>query len=105
MHWHEAVPYLGAGIGFGLVLGFIVGFAAKKVATLVAILVALLFVAVQYLVSQHLIVVNWHGVETAMSHAAASATARSHGMWDMLVLNVPSAGAFGVGFWLGFKKG
>jgi uncharacterized membrane protein (Fun14 family) len=89
----------------GLVTGWAVGFALKKIAKLVALILAVVFVFVQLLVVNKMMVVNWPALAHTFSIATGHVASHSNHWWSTLLLNFPYAGAFGVGFFSGFKKG
>lgn len=97
--------WLGTGVGFGLISGWVVGFVLKKVALLAACFLGLVFVAIQLLVVNRFITVNWPAVADLFGHVARGLSAPHASWWQMLVGNFPYAGSFGVGFFFGFRKG
>jgi uncharacterized membrane protein (Fun14 family) len=99
------LPYLGTGIGFGLVTGWAVGFVTKKVAKIAAFFLGVLFIAVQVLVVNKLLVVNWHGFTDVFIQVTKPFTSNPSHWWSLLLVSFPYAGAFAVGFAFGFKKG
>ena len=103
--WAQYLPVLGAGVGFGLVSGWAVGYLAKKVMLLLALAVGLVFVVIQVMVVSKLLSVNWHGVSVSFTRLTHHVQGGHSAMWSVLVYNFPYAGAFAVGFALGFKKG
>jgi len=103
--WNALAPWLGAGVGFGLVTGWAVGFLAKKVAKLAALLLALIFIGIQLLVANHLLVVNWHGVAAGFEQMTQHMSSQSAHWRSLLMMNFPYAGSFAVGFFMGFRKG
>lgn len=103
--WSDYVPVLGAGVGFGLVSGWAVGYLAKKLMLLLALAVGLVFVVIQVMVVSRLLSVNWQGVAASFDRLTHQVQGGHSALWSVLVYNFPYAGAFAVGFALGFKKG
>ena len=101
----NVLAWLGTGIGFGLVSGWAVGYALKKVALLAALLLGLSFILVQLMVVNRFVTVDWKAVADSFGHASRSLSGPNASWWKLLVNNFPYAGSFGVGFFMGFKKG
>jgi len=91
-------------LGIGAVGGFIVGYALKKAAKIVAVIIGLFLVALIYLVSKGIITVDYGKFEDAISSALGGAGTAA-GWLAPLIAHLPFAGAFGLGFFLGFKMG
>lgn len=101
----SVLAWLGTGIGFGLVSGWVVGFVLKKVALVAAFILGVIFIVIQLMVVNRFISVNWPAVAEFFGHAAKQMGAQNAPWWKMLIGNFPYAGSFGVGFFLGFRKG
>jgi uncharacterized membrane protein (Fun14 family) len=96
-------------IGFGGTFGFLLGYGLKKVATIllkIAALVAGLFMlGLTWLASTGVISINFNAFTSTMESTmtgALSALASSIA-WAAQIL--PIGGSFGLGFYLGAKKG
>ena len=57
------------------------------------------------MVVSHMVQVNWHGVAAGFGRLTHSVQGSRSALWSILVYNFPYAGAFAVGFGLGFRKG
>ena len=96
-------------IGFGGTFGFLLGYGLKKVATIllkIAALVAGLFMlGLTWLASIGVVTLNFNAFTSTMENgmAGALAAAASSLAWTAQVL--PIGGSFGLGFYLGAKKG
>jgi len=105
--WSELFGGSVASLGFGGVAGAVVGYTAKKVTKLAALILGLVFIAVQILVYEGFVTVNWTAVETTMQGVWVD----PHGVtladraWSIVTANLPFGGAFVAGFALGFKLG
>jgi uncharacterized membrane protein (Fun14 family) len=91
-------------LGIGAVGGFIVGYALKKVTKIVAVIIGLFLVALIYLVSKGIITVDYGKFEDAIFKALGGAGTAT-GWLAPIIAHLPFAGAFGLGFFLGFKMG
>jgi len=91
-------------LGIGAVGGFIVGYALKKAAKIVAVIIGLFLVALIYLVNKGIITIDYGKFEDAISEALGGAGTAA-GWLAPLIAHLPFAGAFGLGFFLGFKIG
>jgi uncharacterized membrane protein (Fun14 family) len=96
-------------IGFGGTFGFLLGYGLKKIATIllkIAALIAGLFtLALTWLASIGIITINFNTFTSTAENGmtgALSALVTSLG-WAAQVL--PIGGSFGLGFYLGAKKG
>ena len=90
-------------LGGGGIAGWAVGYTLKKVAKVVAIFLGITFISLQYLAYKHVITVDWTKVQNAVDKQHLEQSAQ--GFMSMLTYNLPFAGSFLVGFWLGFRKG
>jgi len=91
-------------LGIGAVGGFIVGYALKKVTKIVAVIIGLFLVALIYLVNKGIITIDYGKFEDAILNALGGA-GTTLGWLATLIAHLPFAGAFGLGFFLGFKIG
>lgn len=92
-----------ATLGGGGIAGWCVGYTLKKVAKVVAIFLGITFITLQYLAYKHVITVDWSKVQSAVDKKHLEQSAE--GVMSILTYNLPFAGSFIVGFFLGFKKG
>ena len=95
--------FMVATLGGGGIAGWAVGYTLKKVAKVVAIFLGVTFITLQYLAYKHIITVDWTKVQNAVDKQHLEKSAE--GLMSMLTYNLPFAGSFLVGFWLGFRKG
>ncbi len=95
--------FLLATLGGGGIAGWAVGYTLKKVAKVVAIFLGVTFITLQYLAYKHVITVDWTKVQNAVDKQHLEKSAE--GFMSILTYNLPFAGSFMVGFWLGFRKG
>ncbi len=95
--------FLLATLGGGGIAGWAVGYTLKKVAKVVAIFLGVTFITLQYLAYKHVITVDWSKVQNAVDKQHLEKSAE--GLMSILTYNLPFAGSFIVGFWLGFRKG
>ena len=95
--------FMVATLGGGGIAGWAVGYTLKKVAKVVALFLGVTFITLQYLAYKHVITVDWTKVQNAVDKQHLEKSAE--GLMSMLTYNLPFAGSFLVGFWLGFRKG
>ena len=91
-------------LGIGGVGGFVVGYALKKLARIVALLLGVGFVALQYLSYKGFIIINYE----AMKDWVLNLTGQTAGLQSLmtdLIIHIPFGASFGLGFYLGLKKG
>jgi uncharacterized membrane protein (Fun14 family) len=90
-------------LGMGGLTGWAVGFTMKKFAKLAALCVGIGFMSIQFLAFHKFIIIDWDKIKTAVPNESLQRT------WieamSILTFNLPFAGSFIAGFWLGFKKG
>lgn len=101
----SVLAWLGTGVGFGLLSGWAVGYALKKVALFAAFIVGVVFIIIQLMVVNRLVTVDWNAVATFFGQASRVVSGPHASWWNVLLSNFPYAGSFGVGFFLGFRKG
>ncbi|MEW6709959.1 MAG: FUN14 domain-containing protein [Candidatus Riflebacteria bacterium] len=90
-------------LGSGGIAGWAVGFTLKKVAKLAALVVGVAFISIQYRAYKQYITIDWDKIRQSVPNESIE---RSYAeMMSVLTYNLPFAGAFIVGFWLGFRKG
>ncbi|RMF88136.1 MAG: hypothetical protein D6736_11235 [Nitrospinota bacterium] len=103
--YQQLLPETGLQIGFGFLTGFVAGYAGKKLIKLLAILLGLLFLTLQVLAAGGFITVNWSYIQQT-SESLYSEVERSRQLWwQILTDQLPFVAPFGVGFWVGFRKG
>jgi uncharacterized membrane protein (Fun14 family) len=91
-------------IGIGGVGGFVVGYTVKKVARLVAIVLGIGFVALQYLAYRGIISIDY----TVLKEEVLKLTGKATGLQGLItdiIIHIPFGASFGLGFYLGLKKG
>lgn len=96
--------YLKTG-GFGFITGFFIGFALKKLSKLLVIFIGIILISIQLLVYNGLVNINWTGFETSTNEIIANQEGILNSLKTILFVNIPFAGAAGIGFLLGLKKG
>ena len=96
-------------IGFGGTFGFLLGYGLKKVATIVlkiaALIAGLFMLGLTWLASAGVITLNFDAFTSTMGNGMAGALSALVGslVWAAQIL--PLGGSFGLGFYLGAKKG
>ena len=100
----DLIFYLKTG-GFGFITGFIIGYAFKKISKLLVIVIGLILIGIQLLVYNGIININWTIVESSASDIFANQEWSLEKLKSVLLVNLPFAGAAGVGLLLGLKKG
>lgn len=96
--------YLKTG-GFGFITGFIIGYAFKKLSKFLVIIVGLILICTQLLVYNGIISVNWAILESTTKDIISNQQWSLEKLKSVLLVNLPFAGAAGIGFLLGLKKG
>ena len=90
-------------LGMGGMTGWAVGFTMKKFAKLAALVVGVTFISIQFLAFHKFITIDWNRIKSAVPNEQIQKT------WldamSVLTFNLPFAGSFLAGFWLGFRKG
>jgi uncharacterized membrane protein (Fun14 family) len=96
-------------IGFGGTLGFLLGYGLKKVATIVlkilALVSGLFMLGMTWLASLGIITVNFDAFYKNTGATFAGALAGLIGSLTFMAQILPIGGSFGLGFYLGAKKG
>ncbi|GAB4270470.1 MAG: FUN14 domain-containing protein [Candidatus Rifleibacteriota bacterium] len=90
-------------LGSGGIAGWAVGFTLKKFAKLAALIVGVAFITIQYLAFNRYITIDWERIRQSVPDETIEQSWTS--LMSMLTYNLPFAGAFLVGFWMGFRKG
>jgi uncharacterized membrane protein (Fun14 family) len=100
---------LAAQIGFGGTFGFLLGYGLKKVATLLlkicALVAGLFMLVLTWLASIGVVTINLGAFTSTMDNGMAGALSAlvASLVWAAQIL--PIGGSFGLGFYLGAKKG
>ena len=96
-------------VGFGGTLGFLLGYGLKKVAAIVLKIVALIsglfMLGLTWLASIGVITVNFNSFANAAGNTFANSLTAIVGSLAFLAQVFPMGGSFGLGFYLGAKKG
>jgi uncharacterized membrane protein (Fun14 family) len=96
-------------IGLGGTLGFLLGYGLKKIATIVlkimALVSALFMLGLTWLASTGLITVNLNAFTTAVGNSFSGAMTALGSSFASVSQAFPIGGSFGVGFYIGAKKG
>jgi len=96
-------------IGLGGTLGFLLGYGLKKVATILlkimALVSALFMLGLTWLASIGVITVNFNVFTTTVGNSFSGAIAALGSSFASVSQAFPIGGSFGVGFYIGAKKG
>jgi len=96
-------------VGFGGTLGFLLGYGIKKVAALIFKIVALIsglfMLGLTWLASIGVITVNFNAFANAAGNSFANSLTALVGSLAFIAQVFPMGGSFGLGFYLGAKKG
>ena len=96
-------------VGFGGTLGFLLGYGLKKVAALVFKIVALVagvfMLFLTWLASIGVVTVNFNAFANAAGNTFANSLTALIGSLAFIGQIFPMGGSFGLGFYLGAKKG
>lgn len=90
-------------LGGGGIAGWAVGFTLKKFAKMAALVVGVAFISLQLLAFNKFITIDWEAIKSAVPDESIEQSATS--VMQIITYNLPFAGSFLVGFWLGFRKG
>lgn len=99
----DDVKFILMTLGGGGLAGWAVGFTLKKVAKLAALVLGIGFISIQYLAYNRYITIDWERIKTTVPDESIEQSASS--LMSVLTYNLPFAGSFVVGFWMGFRKG
>ena len=100
----SALTPLSYQLGLGGIGGFIAGYALKKLMKIVAVIIGLFILALVYLGYQGIITINYGELGNAVSGALGLSGQTAEWLVPVIA-HLPFAGAFGLGFFLGFKMG
>ena len=103
----ELISFLVGILSFGGMLGFLSGFATKKMVKIITIVLGIIFVILQMLAFSRIISVNW-GYIQGLTSSYFNQNYLEKGMnyfMQVLMINIPFAGSFAAGFWMGVRKG
>jgi uncharacterized membrane protein (Fun14 family) len=96
-------------VGFGGSFGFLLGYGLKKVATIIlkiaALIAGLFMLALTWLASTGVITINFNTFTSAMENNLTGAISALIGSLAWAAQVLPMGGSFGLGFYLGAKKG
>lgn len=90
-------------LGGGGIAGWAVGFTLKKFAKMAAFAVGIAFISLQILAFNSFITIDWERIKTAVPDESIEKSATT--VMSVITYNLPFAGAFLAGFWIGFRKG
>ncbi len=90
-------------LGFGGIAGWAVGYTLKKFAKAVALVLGTVIIVLQILAYQHYVTIHWEQVQSAVPPEGLQSLWM--GLMSVVTYNFPFAGAFAVGFSMGFAKG
>jgi uncharacterized membrane protein (Fun14 family) len=90
-------------LGFGGIAGWAVGYTLKKFAKAAALLLGTVIIALQILAYHHFVTIHWEQIQAAVPPEELQNV--WIGLMSIVTYNFPFAGAFAVGFYLGFAKG
>jgi len=99
----DDVKFILMTLGGGGLAGWAVGFTLKKVAKLAALVLGVAFISIQSLAYYRYITIDWERIKTQVPDESIEQSANS--LMSVLTYNLPFAGSFLVGFWMGFRKG
>jgi uncharacterized membrane protein (Fun14 family) len=99
----DDVKFILMTLGGGGLAGWAVGFTLKKVAKLAALVLGIGFISIQYLAYNSYITIDWERIKKTVPDEQLEQSASS--LMSVLTYNLPFAGSFVVGFWMGFRKG
>jgi len=91
-------------LGVGGIGGFIAGYALKKLMKIVAVIIGLIILLLVYLGYRGIITINYEALGGSVS-GALGLTGQAAEIVSPIIAHLPFAGAFGLGFFLGFKMG
>ncbi|HKZ94297.1 MAG TPA: FUN14 domain-containing protein [Candidatus Bathyarchaeia archaeon] len=100
----SALTPLSYQLGVGGIGGFIAGYALKKFMKIVAVIIGLFILALVYLGYRGIITVNYGELGDSVS-GALGLSGQAAELITPIIAHLPFAGAFGLGFFLGFKMG
>jgi len=96
-------------VGFGGTLGFLLGYGLKKVAAavlkVIALISALFMLALTWLASVGVITFNLNTFTSTVGNSFAGPVAAFVSFVTFVAQILPIGGSFGLGFYLGAKKG
>lgn len=95
--------FLVSSLGVGGIAGWAVGYTLKKVAKILAIVLGVSVITLQFLAYKKCIIIDWEKMQSVVDKQTLENGAQ--GLMSMVTYNLPFAGTFLIGFWLGFRKG
>lgn len=109
LDYGELATFIATQIGFGGTLGFLLGYGLKKIAAIVlkimALVAGLFSLALAWLASIGVISVNFNAFTSIMDSALANVVGTVIGGATFFAQILPISGSFGLGFYLGARKG
>ena len=99
----KLLPFVTEG-GLAMLLGIALGMATRAVAKIAVILLAITFVAIQYLSYKGMLTMDWGQFGEWLNNLVLNVSGEN-GLGAIMKHKLPSAGALGVGYYLGLKKG
>lgn len=99
---------LGQQAGLGFVLGVAVGYSLKKALKVALLLIGVVTAILVLMARMGFVTIHWSAIESAYT-GALEQTGGAKGAFDHVIAwfssSIAAAGSFGLGFWLGFRKG
>ncbi|MCS7368365.1 MAG: hypothetical protein NDF57_01455 [archaeon GBS-70-058] len=92
-------------LGVGAITGFIVGYALKKIMKVLIIIMGIFLLALAYLQWNGIIKVDYATLIGKIENATKSLLGESTPLISQITANIPFAGSFLAGFYIGYKKG
>jgi len=96
-------------IGLGGTLGFLLGYGLKKIAAILlkilALVAALFALGLTWLASIGAVTVNFNAFSSSVNNSFTGALAALISSFALIAQIFPIGGSFGLGFYLGAKKG
>lgn len=92
-------------LGTGAITGFIVGYALKKLMKILIVIVGMFLLLLAYLQWSGIIKVDYATLIGKIENATKSIIGESTPIVSVITANIPFAGSFMAGFYIGLKKG
>jgi len=97
------VNFVVSTLGFGGIAGWCVGFTLKKFAKMAALLIGTIFIAIQYLAFNRFVTIDWEKIRNTVPDSGIQQLWA--GLMSVFTYNIPFAGAFAAGLFMGFRQG
>jgi len=91
-------------LGLGGLLGWAAGNFVRTTARLIGCLLGLVFILMQILAYYGIAEWHWEILQKAVVPAQQAAKAGGSLLWKIMTYNLPFAGGFATGFWLGVRR-